>query len=122
MNRITRPDKLTESEAKVLNKIRQQIEEEFPQEPTYLWIPVHPDFLVNKPTSPGAVIWACILETTAQELLDGIKAGNPMRDDLPPNPTKVTLQFLREFSGEQGYDFIILLETRQRIPTIKGEA
>lgn len=82
---------------------------------SYLWMPVHPDFMINKPKEPIPLI-VCLLEQTAQNLLDGIRLKNPARNDLQSTPSQISLNYLLDFAHSHGYSCIRLLEVGQDIP------
>lgn len=81
---------------------------------SYLWMPVHPDFMLNKPKEPIPLI-ACLLEQTAQELLNNIKS-DIKRNDLQSAPSQISLNYLLEFASSQGYSCVRLIEVGEDIP------
>ncbi len=89
-------------------------------QPAYLesyemWMPVHPDFMVNKETAPGSPLYVCLYQETAQKIFDRLKRDNPY---LKTVPTKVTFGFLLEFGKSQGYDLLFVMETGEKFQTI----
>jgi len=81
---------------------------------SYLWMPVHPDFMLNKPKEPIPLI-ACLLEQTAQKLLNNIKS-DIKRNDLQSAPSQISLNYLLEFASSQGYSCVRLIEVGEDIP------
>ena len=81
---------------------------------SYLWIPVHPDFMINKPKESIPLI-VCLLEQTAQTILDGIRLKNPNRNDLQSTPSQISLNYLLDFARSHGYSCIRLFEVGQDI-------
>lgn len=83
--------------------------------PVYLWMPVSPEYMVNKPES-GHALHVTMLKENAQVILDGLREINPHRDDLPESPCMLSYDSVMEFAKHAGYSTVYVMEHKMHIP------